>query len=106
MNRCEEISQSIDVNVPATVANGQWTRFLFWNIYHRSLKGPDETEAEPGPGFVRMEAIDDHTTRVTVDLNYCAHYEGIDDAAEIAQTQRHLHETLGHYREFVESQPA
>ncbi len=106
MNRCEEIHQSIDVKVPAAVANKEWTQFLFWNIYHRSLRGPDETEAEPDPGFVRMEALDDHSTRVTVDLNYCAHYEGIDAAAEIAQTQLHLQETLVRYKEFVESQRA
>jgi len=103
MSRCEEIHQSVDVAVPAAVANREWTQFLFWNIYHRSLKGPDETEAEPGPGFVRLETLDEHTTRVTVDLNYCAHYDGMDDAAEIAQTQRHLQETLRHYKEFVES---
>lgn len=103
MSRCEEISQSIDVTVPAAVANKEWTRFLFWNIYHRSLEGPDETEAEPGPGFVRMEALGEHATRVTVDLNYCVHYEGIDDTSEIAQTQHHLQETLRHYKAFVES---
>jgi hypothetical protein len=106
MSRCEQISQSVDVDVPAAVANKTWTQFLFWNIYHRSLRGPDETEAEPEPGLVRMEAVDGKTTRVTVDLNYCAHYKGIDDAAEIAQTQRHLQETLGHYKAFVESQRA
>lgn len=106
MSRCEEINQSIDVRVPAAVANKQWTQFLFWNIYHRSLKGPDETEAQPDPGFVRLEALDEANTQVTVDLNYCAHYEGIDDAVEIAQIQRHLQDTLRRYKEFVEAQRA
>jgi uncharacterized membrane protein len=104
VNVCEAIRQSIDVNVPAEVANQKWTRFTLWNIYYRSLKGPDESEAERDSGFVRMEAIDDHTTRVTVDLNYCPHYEGISDPEEIAQTEQHLRGTLGHYKEFVESQ--
>jgi hypothetical protein len=106
MNACEEIRQSIDVNVPAKVANEDWTRFTLWNIYYRSLRGPDESEAERDAGFVRLEAIDDHTTRVTVDLNYCPHYEGISDPDEIAQTKEHLRGTLERYKEFVESQKA
>jgi hypothetical protein len=106
MNTCEDIRQSIDVNVPVKAANKDWTQFTLWNIYYRSLRGPDETEAEPDSGFVRLEAIDDHTTRVTVDLNYCPHYQGISDPEEIAKTQQHLRGTLGRYKEFVESQKA
>lgn len=104
MSVCKEIRQSIDVNVPAKVANERWTRFTLWNIYYRSLKGPDETEAEPDAGFVRFEGIDDHSTRVTVDLNYCPHYQGISDPEEIVQTEQHLRGTLDRYKEFVESQ--
>ncbi len=104
MNACEEIRQTIDVNVPVKVANEEWTRFTLWNIYSRSLGGPDESEAERDSGFVNLEAIDDHTTRVTVDLNYCPHYEGISDPDEIAQTQQHLRGTLARYQAFVESQ--
>ncbi len=103
MNVCEEIRQSIDVNVPVEVANAEWTRFTFWNLYYRGLNGPDESEAEGDSGFVRLEAVDDHTARVTVDLNYCSHYEGISDPEEIAQTQQHLHGTLVRYKQFVES---
>lgn len=102
MNVCEEIRQSIDVNVPVEVANEEWTRFTFWNFYYRSAKGPDESDAEGDSGFVRLEAIDDHTARVTVDLNYCPHYEGISDPEEIAQTQQHLRDTLARYKQFVE----
>ena len=102
MNVCEEIRQSIDVKVPAAVANAEWTQFTFRNIYYRS-KGPDESEAEGDAGFVRLEAIDDHSTRLSVDLNYCPHYEGISDPEEIAQTQQHLGVTLARYKEFVES---
>ena len=103
MSVCEEIRQSVEVNVPVKVANRNWTRFLFRNLYYRPLKSPDVSEAEPGAGFVHLEALDDHTTRVTVDLNYCAHFEGISDAEEIAQTQQHLRETLARYKEFIES---
>ena len=103
MNTCEEIRQTIDVNVAAKVANERWTRFTLWNIYYRSLKGPDESEAERDSGFVNFEAIDDHTTRVTVDLNYCPHYEGISAPQEIAQTKEHLNGSLARYKEFVES---
>jgi hypothetical protein len=104
MNACKEIRQTIDVDVPVKVANERWTRFTLWNIYYRSLKGPDESEAERDSGFVNLEAIGDHATRVTVDLNYCPHYEGIDDPEEIAQTEQHLRGTLERYKEFVESQ--
>lgn len=103
MNVCEEIRQSIDVNVPVGRANAEWTRFTFWNMYYRSHEGPDESEAQADAGFVRLEAIDDHTTRVTVDLNYCPHYEGISDPEEITQTQQHLGGTLARYKAFVES---
>jgi hypothetical protein len=104
---CEEIRQSVDVGVPAKVANGEWTRFVFLNLYGRPLEDePEESQAEPGAGFVRLEAIDDHTTRVTVDLNYCAHYEGIDDSEEIGKVQRHLDGTLARYKRFVESAAA
>jgi hypothetical protein len=103
VNVCEEIRQSIDVNVPAEVADAEWTRFALWNIYHRSLRGPDESEAVVDSGFVSLEAIGDHATRVTVDLNYCPHYQGISDPEEIAETQQHLRGTLVRYKEFVES---
>ncbi len=103
MSVCEEIRQSVEVNVPVKVANKNWTRFLFRNLYYRPLKSPDVSEAEPDAGFVHLEALNDHTTRVTVDLNYCAHFEGISDAEEIAQTQQHLRETLARYKEFIES---
>ena len=103
---CEEIRQSIDVKVPVKVANRNWTRFLFRNLYYRPLKSPDVSEAEPDAGFVRLEAIDDRSTRVSVDLNYCAHFVGISDADEIAQTQQHLRETLARYKQFVEAQAA
>jgi hypothetical protein len=103
---CEEIRQSIIVNVPVTAANLEWTRFTLWNIYHHSSRRPDEGDAESGSGFVRLEAIDDHTTRMTVDLNYCPHYKGISDREEIAQVQQHLSGTLGRYKEFVESHQA
>jgi hypothetical protein len=99
---CEEIRQSVDVNVPATVANEEWTQFLFWNVYHRPL-GPDVSDAEPGAGFVRLEAIDEKVTRVTVDLNYCARFQRLSDSDEIAQVERHLGETLATYKAFVES---
>lgn len=106
MSVCEEIRQSIEVNVPVKAANESWTRFLFWNIYHRPLERPDVSEAEPDAGFVHLEAIDDHTTRATVDLNYCSHYEGVSDAEEIAEARQHLSETLARYKEFVESPKA
>jgi hypothetical protein len=99
---CEEIRQSVDVNVPAAVANEEWTQFLFWNVYHRPL-GPDESDAEPGAGFVRLEAVDEKTTRVTVDLNYCARFRGLSDSDEIAQVESHLRDTLATYKAFVES---
>jgi hypothetical protein len=103
---CEEIRQSVDVGVPVGVANGEWTQFLFLNLYARGLETePDESEAEPDVGFVRLEGLDDHT-RVTVDLNYCAHFEGIDDSEEIGRVQRHLHKTLARYKRFVESTKA
>jgi len=104
VNVCEEIRQSIDVNVPAAVANENWTRFTLWNIYYRSLKGPDESEAQRDSGFVHLEAIGPNTTRVTVDLNYCPHYKGISNPEEIAQTKQHLTTTLDRYKEFIESQ--
>jgi uncharacterized membrane protein len=106
MKVCEEIRQSIVVDVPAKAANAEWTQFIFWNFYHHPVGGPDETEAQPDSGFVRLEAVDDHSTRVTVDLNYCPHYEGLSDAEEIAQTQKHLLGTLARYKEFVESRQA
>ena len=102
MNACEEIRSSIDVNVPAEVADEERTRFTLWNTYHYS-RGPDETEAEPDSGFVHLEAIGPNTTRVTVDLNYCPHYEGISAPQEIAQTKEHLNGSLARYKEFVES---
>jgi hypothetical protein len=88
--------------VPIDVANEEWTQFIFYALYVRPL-GPDESEAEPGAGFVRLEALDDQTTRVTVDLNYCAHYEGISDSEEIGKAQQHLRVTLDRYKRFVES---
>ncbi len=102
---CEEIRQSVDVSVPVETANRDWTQFIFYALYFRPL-GPDESEAEPGAGFVRLEAIDDQTTRLTVDLNYCAHYEGISDGDEIAAAQQHLQSTLARYKRFVESTTA
>lgn len=99
---CQEIRQSVDVNVPVEVANEEWTQFIFYALYFRPL-GPDESEAEPGAGFVRLEAIDDQTTRVTVDLNYCAHYEGISDSEEISKAEQHLRTTLARYKRFIES---
>jgi hypothetical protein len=105
MAACEEIRQSIDVNVPAAVADQEWTRFTLWNVYHHG-RGPDESEAEPDAGFVRLEAVDGHTTRVSVDLNYCPHYKGISDREEIDETQRHLLATLARYKDFVESRAA
>jgi hypothetical protein len=104
---CEQIRQSVDVDVPVEAANGAWTRFVFLNLYGRPPEDePEESQAEPGTGFVRVEAIDNHTTRVTVDLNYCAHYEGIDDSEEIGKVQRHLGGTLARYKRFVESAAA
>ena len=106
MATCQERRQSIDVNVPVSEANADWTEFLFWNIYHRPLGTPDESEAEPDAGFVQLEAIDDKTTRVTVDLNYCPHLEGMSDADEIGKVEQHLHNTLERYKAFVESSNA
>jgi hypothetical protein len=103
VSACEEIPQSVEVNVPANEADERWTRFLFWNLYHRPLKTPDISEAEPDAGFVHLEAVDDHTTRATVDLNYCAHFADTSDTEEIAQVRQHLGETLARYKEFVES---
>ena len=100
---CEEIRQSIVVNATTTAANLEWTRFAIWNIYHQSPERPDEGDAERGSGFVVLDAIDDHTTRLTVDLNYCPHYEGLTDSQEIAKVQQHLSGTLARYKEFVES---
>ena len=102
---CEEIRQSVDVNVPVEMANREWTQFIFYALYYRPL-GPDESDAEPDAGFVRLEAIDDQTTRVTVDLNYCAHYEGVSDSDEIVEAEQHLRVTLGRYKRFVESKKA
>jgi hypothetical protein len=99
---CEEIRQSVDVNIPIKVANGDWTQFVFYAMYDRPL-GPDESAAEPEAGFVRLEVIDDQTTRLTVDLNYCSHYQGISDSEEIAKAQQHLRVTLDRYKTFVES---
>jgi hypothetical protein len=99
---CKEIRQSVDVKAPVEVANREWTQFIFYAVYYRP-PGPDESEAEPGAGFIRMEAIDDQTTRVTVDLNYCAHYEGTTDSEEIGKAEQHLRLTLGRYKRFIES---
>jgi hypothetical protein len=74
MNVCKEIRQTIDVNVPAKMADKEWTQFTLRNIYYRPLTGPDESEAQPDAGFVHLEAMGDHSTRVTVDLNYCPHF--------------------------------
>ncbi len=101
---CEEIRQSIDVGVPVEVANEEWTQFAFREIYLRARRGPDEAEAETGEGFVRLEGIDDHTTRVTVDLNYCTHYQDMSDPDEIGTVQQHLRATLDRYKSFVESE--
>jgi hypothetical protein len=103
---CEEIRQSVEVNVPAAVANKEWTQFVFWNIYHRPLGVPDESEADPEAGFVHLEAVDDRTTRVTVDLNYCANLGDLSDAEEIAKVEEHLSGTLARYKEFIESRQA
>jgi hypothetical protein len=101
---CEEIRQSVDVNVPAEVANREWTWFCFASLYTRPLGAePDETEAELGEGFVRLENIDEDTTRVTVDLNYCAQFEAITDSEEIEKVRRHLLKTLARYKAFVEA---
>jgi uncharacterized membrane protein len=106
VNVCEEIRQTIDVDAPAAVANAEWTRFTFWNLYYRNLEGPDPSEAESDSGFVRLEAVGDHAARVTVDLNYCPHFAGISDPEEIAKVQQHLHDTLRRYKRFIESQHA
>lgn len=106
MNTCEEIRQTIDVDVPVKTANAEWTQFAFASLYYRSVEGPDEGDAEEDAGFVRLEALDEHRTRVTVDLNYCPQYAGIDDPAEIAKLQKHLQATLRSYKRFVESQQA
>ncbi len=99
---CEEIRQSVDVEVPLEVADREWTQFIFYALYFRP-QGPDVGEAEPDAGFVRLEAIDERTTRVTVDLNYCAHYAGISDTEEINQAEQHLRQTLARYKRFVEA---
>jgi len=104
VNVCEEIRQSIDVDVPVALANTEWTQFTFWNFYYRSLEHPDPGEAEEDAGFVRLEAVDDQHTKVTVDLNYCPHFAGISDPEEIAKVQQHLHDTLRRYKRFIETQ--
>ena len=107
MTTCEEIRQSVDVDVPVEEANGEWSQFVFLNLYTRPVGAePDESEAEPDEGFVRLERLDDHRTRVSVDLNYCAQYEDISDPVEIEKVQRHLTRTLERYKRFVESAAA
>jgi hypothetical protein len=103
MNVCAGIHQSTVVDVPIGTADAEWMAFTLWNIYNRSLDGPDEIEDERDPGLVRLQDLDDNKTRVTVDLNYCPQYQGISDPEVIARLQQHLRATLAHYKEFIES---
>ncbi len=98
---CEKIRSSIEVNVPATVANEEWTQFVFSTLYmprhDRSAR-----DADPGEGFVRLEAVGEGRTKVTVDLNYGPQWKDIEDDTEIDEARRHLDWVLGRYKEFVE----
>jgi len=101
MTYCEEVRRSIEVNVPPTVANEEWTQFVFYTVY-MPQHDPGARMAEPGEGFVRLEAVGEGRTKVTVDLNYCPQWKDIEDDKEIDEARRHLDWVLGRYKEFVE----
>jgi hypothetical protein len=101
MGYCEEMKQSVDVNVPLKAADREWTQFAFESAFGHRSRRPDESEAESG--FVRMTPIDSSRTRLTVDLNYCPHYADISDSDAIADARRHLSSLLDDYKTFVES---
>ncbi len=101
MGSCADIRRSIEVGVPVEFANEEWTHFLFY-LHYIHASGPDIGDVEPDEGFVRLESIDDGRTLVTVDLNYCSQYEGLDDEKEIAEVQLDLDRKLGVYKQFVE----
>lgn len=105
MATCEQIRRSITVDVPPTVADREWTQFIFYTLYLAS-PSPDAREAEPEEGFVRLEGPGDGTTTVTVDLNYCPQWKDVEDEKEIAEAQTHLDWVLGRYKLFVERRAA
>jgi hypothetical protein len=105
MAECSDIRRSIELDVPPEVANGAWTRFAFVLQYAR-WPGADASQSELDESFVRLEPLDRERTRVTVDLNYCSKYEGIDDEGEIAEVQKNLDWALARYKAFVEEQAA
>jgi hypothetical protein len=102
---CEQIRRSITVDVPPTVADQEWTQFIFYTLY-LAPPSPDAREAEPEEGFVRLSSSGDGRTTVAVDLNYCAQWKDVEDEKEIAAAQTHLDWVLGRYKEFVERRAA
>jgi hypothetical protein len=105
MATCEQIRRSITVDVPPTVADQEWTQFIFYTLYLAPAT-PDAREAEPEEGFVRLSSSGDGMTTVTVDLNYCAQWKDVEDEKEIAEAQTHLDWVLARYKEFVERRAA
>ncbi|RPI29401.1 MAG: hypothetical protein EHM52_04545 [Actinomycetota bacterium] len=101
MAECAQFRQSVEVDVPPSVANEEWTRFVFYSLYYGN-----RLDAEPDDGFVRLEGIGDVRTRVTVDLNFCSDWQDIEDKGEIARIEKDLGVKLARYKRFVEQRQA
>ncbi|MBN2204090.1 MAG: hypothetical protein JW767_03610 [Thermoleophilia bacterium] len=97
MAECAQFRQSVEVDVPATVADEEWTKFIFYSIYYGS-----RLEFEPDDGLVRLESIGEGKTKVSVDLNVCSDYQDVGDPAEIARIEKDLQLKLSLYKSFVE----
>lgn len=101
MAECAQFRQSVEVDVPPSVANEEWTRFVFYSLYYGN-----RLDAEPHDGFVQLEGIGDVKTRVTVDLNVCSDWQDVEDPEQIARIEKDLSVKLTRYKKFVERRQA
>ncbi len=97
MAECAQFRQAVEVDVPAAVANEEWTKFIFYSLYYGS-----RLDFEPDDGFVRVESVGEGKTKVSVDLNVCSDYQDVGDPAEIARIESDLRHKLDLYKRFVE----
>ena len=98
-----EITRSIDVDAAIGDADREWTQFMFRSLVGHYEGAPEDVEWTPADdaeedGLVRLEALADDRTRVSVTVEF----EG--DEAKVAA---HLERDLEQFKAFAETrQPA
>jgi hypothetical protein len=104
------IGETIDLNVPLTVARQKWNEYVTGMVIGSGL-GPHEREyplrwhkeeQDAEQGAVQFAAIDDHTTRLTVTLEYSREASGGAGSARLERLREEVRDDLELFARYAE----